>query len=213
MCNRKREAMIESTRTEMEVKGRDENLNEGRPSLLAAPVLWGSLAGLLLLFLYFAIVTIANSFAHALEEFRLLWYWIAALVLGFGLQAGLFSYVRRASRIRRTGTAGSAMAVSGGVSTTSMIACCAHHVTDIAPFLGVAAATVFLTRFQEAFLALGVASNAIGIVIMLRIIKKHGLHPERGALSGVVKVNMNRLLVAVSLFGLVIIGAAVYGSL
>jgi hypothetical protein len=28
--------MIESTRTEMEVKGRDENLNEGRPSLLAA---------------------------------------------------------------------------------------------------------------------------------------------------------------------------------
>jgi hypothetical protein len=74
--------MIESSRTEMEVKGRDENLNEGQPSLLAVPVLWGSLAGLLLLSLYFAIVTIANSFAHALEEFRLLWYWIAALVLG-----------------------------------------------------------------------------------------------------------------------------------
>jgi hypothetical protein len=197
----------------MEVKGRDENLNEGQPSLLAVPVLWGSLAGLLLLSLYFAIVTIANSFAHALEEFRLLWYWIAALVLGFGLQAGLFSYVRRASRIRRTGPAGSAMAVSGGVSTTSMVACCAHHITDIAPFLGVAAATVFLTRFQEAFLALGVASNAIGIVIMLRIIKKHGLQPERGALSTVMRMNMNRALVAVSLFGLVIIGAAVYGSL
>jgi hypothetical protein len=105
------------------------------------------------------------------------------------------------------------MAVSGGVSTTSMVACCAHHITDIAPFLGVAAATVFLTRFQEAFLALGVASNAIGIVIMLRIIKKHGLQPERGALSTVMRMNMNRALVAVSLFGLVIIGAAVYGSL
>jgi hypothetical protein len=205
--------MIESTSTDMKVEASHERLNEGQPSLLAAPLIWGSLAGLLLLSLYFAIVTVANSFAHALEEFRLLWYWIAALVLGFGLQAGLFSYVRRASKIRRTGPAGPAMAVSGGVSTTSMVACCAHHITDIAPFLGVAAATVFLTRFQEAFLALGVASNAVGIVIMLRIIKKHGLHSEKGAFSGVVKVNMNRLLVAVSLLGLVIIGAAVYGSL
>ncbi|MFQ6056389.1 MAG: hypothetical protein ACE5J3_10465, partial [Methanosarcinales archaeon] len=54
----------------------------------------GIIAGLILLAIYFTILSIANSFSHATEQFIEMWYWISALVIGFGIQVGLYSYIR-----------------------------------------------------------------------------------------------------------------------
>jgi hypothetical protein len=106
------------------------------------------------------------------------------------------------------------VAVAGGVSTTSMVACCAHHVTDVLPILGISAAVVFLNQFQNLFIILGVLSNLIGINLMLRIIQKYDLYQkEQSIFSVVMKLNMNKSLYFVSSFSIVTFLFTLYMSL
>ena len=49
----------------------------------------GFIGGVGLLILYFLILTLANSFGHAVEQFAAQWYWLILLSLGFGVQLGL----------------------------------------------------------------------------------------------------------------------------
>lgn len=123
----------------------------------------GVAAGISLLLFYFIVSSLLGGFAFAIENFQQLWYWMLPLIVGFGVQIGLFSYVK--SELHRKASASAA--ASTGISTGAMVACCAHHLADIAPFLGIAAAGVFLTKYQSAFLLLGVVSNILGITYML----------------------------------------------
>lgn len=70
-------------------------------NFIKRPVLWGIIAGASLLTIYFLILTLANSFSHSIEQFKEMWYWIAVPVLGFGIQAGLYSYVRKEIKLRK----------------------------------------------------------------------------------------------------------------
>ena len=167
--------------------------------------LWGVTGSVFLLAIYFLILTISNSLVHAVEELKVLGAWIAALTLGFGIQAGLFAYVRASLKAKATAQATASMAASGGMSTTAMVACCMHHLTDILPILGVSAASLFLIKYQSFFLAFGVASNIIGITVMLRLIQKQELYEAgHGALGKLMKLNMNRVFVVNTLLGLVL---------
>jgi hypothetical protein len=170
--------------------------------LIKKPLFWGAVAGLSLLTVYFLILTIANSFSHSIEQFKMIWYWITLLVLGFGVQFGLYMYIRGVAKIQNvSGTATSSVAVAGGVSTTSMVACCAHHVTDVLPILGISAAVVFLNQFQNLFIIVGVLSNLIGINVMLRIIQKYSLYQKgQKIFSIIMKLNMSKSLYFVSSF-------------
>lgn len=190
----------------------DENLPEmKRSTLVTRPVLWAVIAGVSLLSVYFLILTIANSAAHVLEEFYVIWYWIVALTVGFSVQAGLFAYIHHAGKVLSKGTATSSVAVSGGVSTTSMVACCAHHVTDIAPILGVSAAAIFFTRFQDTFMTVGIFSNIIGILLMLRIIKKGSLfHNGQRLLPSLARLNYSKAIVIAAAAGAVATGMSIY---
>jgi hypothetical protein len=165
------------------------------------PVLWGITAGTTLLSIYIGVLTIANSFSHALQQFQEMWYWIVLLVIGFGIQVGMYAYIKGVFKLRAdTGAATSSVAAAGGISTTSMIACCAHHLTDIIPILGLSATAVFLSRFQMLFLVVGVLSNLIGINLMLNIIQQHNLYTRgRGLLSVLMKVNMKKTLYTTSI--------------
>lgn len=136
----------------------------------------GVSAGILLLLLYAGIITLAQGFTHALEQTAKLWYWIAALIVGFGVQVGLFSFIRQGLKERRA-SATASVATSGGVSAGSMVACCAHHLADILPALGLAGLSAFLVNYQFPFIILGVLSNIVGITIMLETIQRHGLCP------------------------------------
>jgi hypothetical protein len=195
----------------------NQRYQKDAPSLkpVINPAGWGLIAGLSLLSIYFLILAFANSFAHSIEQFKEMWYWITILVFGFGTQAGLYSYIRREVKAKKqSGAATTSIAAAGGISTTSMVACCAHHVTDVLPILGISAAVIFLNQFQNLFLTLGVLSNFIGLFLMLRIIQKHGLfQKEQKIFSTIMKLNMNESFYAVSTVSALIFLATLYKSI
>lgn len=147
---------------------------------------------------YLGVLALANSLEHATTEFLRLWYWMTPLIVGFALQIGLFAYGRGASGTHAAH--GRAVAASGGASTLSMVACCAHHLTDVLPLLGLAGAAFFLSAYQSLFLLLGVLSNVVGLVYLLGVLRRHGLFPERrSVLSLMVAWPVDRALVPVAI--------------
>lgn len=144
-------------------------------------IAWGVAGAGLLLAFYALVLGLANSFEHALTEFGRLWPWMGALTVGFAAQVGLFAYARGAARSRGEASA-RGMAASGGTSAASMVACCAHHLTDVLPLVGLTGAAFFLAAYQSLFLLLGVLANVVGVVFMLGQIRRHRLRPERRSL-------------------------------
>ncbi len=175
-----------------------------KKTLVKKPIIFGFISSLSLLLVYFLIVSFANSFSHAIEEFLRMWYWITLLVVGFGFQVGLYTYSRGYAKIKST-SATTSMAVAGTFSTTSMVACCAHHLTDFLPLLGLSAAALFLVKYQLLFIVIGVLSNIIGISIMLKTIQEHELYHKTGLLSKIMKFDMKKIFYYNIVMGVVII--------
>src|SRR3989337_1220671 len=139
------------------------------------------LGGALLLFgLYFGIVSWAESPRHALEFFwqdRLL---VIPILLGFGIQVGLYSVLKLQLYLQNpsigpaqktsSGAPAATMGAGGTTSTVAMVACCAHHAADVLPVLGLTAAAAFLAEYQQAFMLLGLGTTLIGIIVMLVIL-------------------------------------------
>ncbi|MBI2847586.1 MAG: hypothetical protein HYX83_00260 [Chloroflexi bacterium] len=148
----------------------------------------GAGSAILLIIVYSALIVLAQGWAHALEQSVTLWYWVIALAAGFGTQVGLFSFIKGSIRQRQI-AAGSSVGTSGAISTGSMAACCAHHLSDVLPLLGLSGLALFLTRYQLFFIVLGLLSNVIGIIIILETIQRHGLSQR---ISGW-KWSMNRI--------------------
>ncbi len=151
-------------------------------------VIHGVIASLALSAIYFAIVSIAQGFPHALEQFASIWYLMVPLIAGFGVQVGLFSYTHTA--VRSVSSKG--VATSGGVSTVSMIACCAHHITDVLPIIGFTAFALFLTQYQNFFVMLGILSNVVGILFVLSIIQQRKLYKKKASFGGIFSYNMKK---------------------
>lgn len=166
--------------------------------------LFGALGFLILISFYFSILTILNSFAHALEQFKEMWYWVLLLSLGFGIQIGLYFYMKELS-IANTASMAST-AGSSAVSGTSMVACCAHHVSDILPFLGLTGLAIFLNKYQLAFILSGIFSSLLGIIYMLNIIKKHHFDQIKNEfMKKILSYNLNFLFKVSLLISLIIL--------
>lgn len=133
-------------------------------------VLYGLLGSLALLGFYFLVMGLGSgSLDFAVSELVRLKYWVSALVLGFGVQVGLFSYLKTCGKM-----GSQEKGIMTGSSTTSalaMVACCAHHLTDVLPLIGLSLAATFLARYQEWFLAAGIISNLFGVGLMVRNLK------------------------------------------
>ena len=139
---------------------------------------------------YIGILTWAQGWDYASSQLaRDRWY-VIPIIVGFGVQAALYTILRFRLfiPITSTGHAGSmtpvkgVMGASGGTSATAMVACCIHHVTDVLPILGLSAAASFLTRYQRPFMLIGFAMNLIGIGFMLFV-----LYRERQKLQPVLE--------------------------
>jgi hypothetical protein len=149
-------------------------------ALLLWPLIAGVMAGAALAGLYLGLVTWAQGFGHATD---LLWgdrYFVLALASGFGLQAGLFVHVRRLLSLRARGSASAGTAAGTGTSTAAMLACCAHHVTDALPVLGLSGVAIFLGDYRVPLMGLGIAVNAAGVLFMLRLAFREGRRPLMG---------------------------------
>lgn len=131
----------------------------------------GVVGGLALVGLYLGLVTWAQGPAHALE---LLWgdrLFVGLISAGFGTQVGLFTYLRLLQRAMQRESV--ALAGAGtATSSISMVACCAHHLTDVLPIVGLSGLAVFLVDFRTPLMIVGIATNLVGIVVMLRQLRR-----------------------------------------
>lgn len=138
-------------------------------------ILWPIAAGLagsaVLALLYFGIVSWAESPAHALELFWDDRFIVSPIILGFGVQVALYTILKKRLflPVAHTGPSGALTGASGGMSTVAMVACCAHHVTDVLPILGLTAAATFLAQYRIAFMLVGLGTTLLGILVMLAI--------------------------------------------
>jgi hypothetical protein len=131
----------------------------------------------LLVVLYLGLVTWAQDWTHARE---LLWgdrYFVGAIALGFGAQVGLYVHLRQVVRRKRLAASTAVTAAGTGASSVAMVACCAHHLADALPLVGLSGLAVFLADYRIPIMALGIGTNAIGVAVMLRLVarERHSL--------------------------------------
>jgi len=161
----------------------------------------GIIAGVSLLSVYLIILSLANSFSHAIDQFIALWYWMTPLIIGFGIQVGLYFYARTLAKINSATTQ---ITATSGVSSASMITCCVHHVSDVLPVLGLTAITPFIDTYQTAFLITGIVSNIFGINMMLYHLQKHS-SAKNYLFSWMNRVDLKSILYANAIVGGIII--------
>ena len=151
-----------------------------KPAFRLHPYLIGATAAIGVIGFYLGLLTVTSDWNNAGAQFAEYRWWIIALALGLGIQGTLYTYLKKQLKGRTIKAAKSSLAVSGGVSTASMAACCVHYLVACLPALGfpfLSVAAAGLAEYQVEFFLLGVFSNLIGISIMLRLMKKNGLIP------------------------------------
>lgn len=141
-------------------------------------IISGFLGSIGLLLFYFLVMGVSSgSWSATLSQFKDLWYWMVILSAGFGTQIGLFVYLRNCVKNPQgLHHSKKVAATSTGTSAVSMVACCAHHLSDVLPIIGLSGAAVFLTKYQIPLIILGIAMNMFGILYMLQQIKKVKAH-------------------------------------
>ncbi|NCF69955.1 MAG: hypothetical protein GWP61_28760 [Chloroflexi bacterium] len=141
-------------------------------------ILWPVGAGLvgsgLLAILYFGIVSWAESPQHAADLFWEDRWIVIPIILGFGIQMALYVILKKRLFVSAAsaGSSGAMAGASGSMSAAAMVACCAHHVTDVLPILGLTAAATFLAEYRIAFMLVGLGTTLLGIFLMLVILFK-----------------------------------------
>lgn len=136
-----------------------------RRHLWRRPILFGWLGMAGLLILYLGLVSLAEGWSHAVELLAGDAWLVGPILAGFGVQVGLYTYLKTVVHAVARGT-GALAGAGGGTSTAAMVACCAHHVTDVLPLLGLSAAATFLAEYRIPFMLVGLATNLIGIGVI-----------------------------------------------
>jgi len=133
-------------------------------------IIYGMLACVILLGVYFAVLTLVSGWSFAQSQFVDFWYFIISLAVGFGIQISLYQYIK--SLVNSGQGMGKVVGVSGTTSTVAMISCCAHYLVNLVPVLGVTGLVTFVAQYQVELFWVGLASNIFGIGYMAnRIIK------------------------------------------
>jgi O-antigen/teichoic acid export membrane protein len=98
--------------------------------------------------LYVLILTVFQDFAHALQQAGQDWLWVGSVSFGFGAQIGLYVYLR--VLITAAKAVGATVATGAGTTTSTlgMVACCAHHLTDLAPLVALSGVSICPARFR-----------------------------------------------------------------
>lgn len=114
------------------------------------------------------LMLVTKDLRHPIDQFLILQPWMSLLILGFGVQTGLFWLMKKGVhfKIHEKRDAKLTVGTGSAMSGMAMVACCAHHVVDALPVLGFSAAAFFLAEYQSQLLILGVIVNFIGIVYM-----------------------------------------------
>ena len=158
-------------------------MRESRRFIL--PVAAGLAGALLLTGLYFAIVSLAESPTHARQLFWEDRAIVIPIILGFGVQVALYTVLKKRLfvPVAHTGPSGALTGAGGGMSAAAMVACCAHHMTDVLPLVGLTAAAAFLAEYRIPFMMVGLGTTISGILVMAVILVRERGRALRMALA------------------------------
>ena len=131
------------------------------PGILWKSIIKGIVAFLILLTIYFLVLTLVSGWKFTWEQFTQFWYYIILLASGFGVQFSLYSYLKGVAK--QQASTGQVLATTGATSTTAMISCCAHYLTNILPVLGITGIITFIGQYQVQFFWIGLFFNLLGI--------------------------------------------------
>ncbi|MFA5799586.1 MAG: hypothetical protein WC840_01340 [Candidatus Peribacteraceae bacterium] len=138
-------------------------------TMILKSIIRGFIGTTALLAVYFTIVSLISGWSFALSQFSQFWYFILGLAAGFGVQIGLYSYLK--DSIRQNVPKG-VVAVSGTTSTVAMISCCAHYLANLLPVIGISGVLAIIGQYQIELFWFGLIANAAGIgYIASRILK------------------------------------------
>lgn len=143
-------------------------------SVIFKAFFYGFLASGLLLGFYFSFITLISGWGFTQSQFAEFWYFVIALSAGFGIQVGLYVYLKKS--IHKV--SGKVVAVSGGTSTFAMVSCCAHYLVNILPILGVTGILTVISQYQTQLFWVGIISNLLGIMYITSKIIKHKKYAE-----------------------------------
>lgn len=133
-------------------------------------ILFGLIGGVSLILFYFLLMSVSSGDWRAtISQFKELWYWMILLAGGFAVQIGLFAHLKMKS-------SKAVVVTSTGTSAASIIACCAHHLSDVLAITGLSGAAVLISSYQTQLIILGILMNIFGIIYMLKQIKKLNKH-------------------------------------
>lgn len=123
--------------------------------------LLGAGASAALLVLYFLVLTAVSGWGFTLGQFSAFWPFILTLTAGFGVQIGLYNWLR--NTVRGHGASGTVVAATGATSGGVMVSCCAHYLVNILPILGITGLVTLISQYQVQLFWLGIVSNLLGI--------------------------------------------------
>lgn len=135
-------------------------------AIIIKSALYGIAGAVGLLGLYFTIISLISGRNFALSQFFQFRYFVVSLAIGFGIQLGLYVYLR--SMIRGSNDSGKILAVSGTTSAGAMISCCTHYLANILPIIGVAGFISIIGQYQIELFWIGIGFNVAGIVYISR---------------------------------------------
>lgn len=159
----------------------------------------GIMATVAMLTLYFFVLGLLSGLPYAWGEFVGFWYFIVALAVGFGVQVGLFFYLK--DYIHSGRSSGKVLAVSATTSTSAMLSCCAHYAVNIVPLLGVTGLVTLVSQYQIHFFWVGLLFNTLGIAyISWKIISVQASNISEARLVGIKRRYVAVVVLAVFLF-------------
>lgn len=138
----------------------------------------GAIGAVTMALFYVAVVRGASgSWTHLADQARQDWYFLAAIVIGFGTQVALVTELRRRRHLGHSATVTGG--VGAGASTAGMIACCAHHLADLLPIVGAASAAGFVTDYRVPFMLAGIVINVVAVIVAARSLRRLSARFER----------------------------------
>lgn len=124
------------------------------------------IAILIVVAINFLVLYYLNFPSMALFQIKKYIWLLIPLVLGFGIQIGLYTYLKHLNAVCNITTM-----AGGGISSISMILCCSHYLVNFLPFISLSFAA-FLSQYTFYILLFGVASNISGILFIFNKIRK-----------------------------------------
>lgn len=146
------------------VAGTDD-LQRRNPLVLIEAAGAGLAASAVALGVYFGALTLVSGWQFTIEQFADWWPYIVALATGFGIQVGLFVYLRRAVH---AAASGKVVVATGATSGAAMLSCCTHYLVNLLPILGATGLASFVGTYQVELFWFGIASNLAGIAYIGR---------------------------------------------